>query len=275
MGKGMPFEWEVPIGGFRWVGDQPRAREDEWIGPFDPGRWGPPYLVPSDEWRKRRYQPLEVPALFRIFAYTPPTVEGILAFANEYGRLHHPTREGESFGDWVEPISLLRFIIELWDALQAQDEEMLRQIITIRRDEDLGLWAVDYKIPPSTGWKPDLTTYPDESTGFTGEGDIWHAALSLVRFAVDSHLEGKTTPRLLYSSSTDSLAFVLLPETLLHGLWLQFALSIDGNTKFRRCRSCQTWFVISPDANRVTREYCSDACRARAYRNRKAGKTEA
>jgi hypothetical protein len=273
MDKAAPFEWEVPVGGFRWVGDPPGYNEGESVDPSNPGLRGTLRMVPSDEWRRRRYQPLEVPALFRIFAFTQSTAEGVLAFANQYGPLGH--HGGESFREWVRAASQLRFAIELWDALQTHDEARLRQIINIRRDEKLGEWEVHYKLPPSTGLNPDFTLSGDVlNLMISDEGDIWHAALAYVLFAVNSRLAEKATSQLNYSSSTDSLRFVLFPKDLLTALWLQFALSIDRNTKFRRCRICEKWFEISPDANRTTREFCSDACRARDYRKRKAAKAE-
>ncbi len=37
-----------------------------------------------------------------------------------------------------------------------------------------------------------------------------------------------------------------------------------------RCELCRGWFAVSPDVNRPDRKYCSERCRAKTYRNRKA-----
>lgn len=64
------------------------------------------------------------------------------------------------------------------------------------------------------------------------------------------------------------------PSELCGALWIQFALAIDGSQNFRSCSVCQTWFPVAAGRSRTDKEYCSDACRMRAYRKRKASKTE-
>ena len=75
------FVWMVSDEGYRW---------SDLIG-FGP-RDGPPTLVPKSECRGRPYHPLrKEPALFRTFAAVPPTPEGILAFADQFGNLRERT----------------------------------------------------------------------------------------------------------------------------------------------------------------------------------------
>jgi hypothetical protein len=59
------------------------------------------------------------------------------------------------------------------------------------------------------------------------------------------------------------------PETLLDALWTQLAQAIDGSQSLRNCVECKRWFTISAGQGRSDKEYCSDACRMRAYRKRK------
>lgn len=59
------------------------------------------------------------------------------------------------------------------------------------------------------------------------------------------------------------------PRNLLGALALQFADVITRNKELRRCLLCQKPFEVSLDANRKHKEYCSDACRMKAYRDRK------
>jgi hypothetical protein len=57
----------------------------------------------------------------------------------------------------------------------------------------------------------------------------------------------------------------------LHGaLWLQLILAVDGAINLRSCVVCSRWFPIQVGKARVDRRYCSDACKMRAYRKRKA-----
>ncbi|TMA34658.1 MAG: hypothetical protein E6J87_06215 [Deltaproteobacteria bacterium] len=43
----------------------------------------------------------------------------------------------------------------------------------------------------------------------------------------------------------------------------------EGGRAYRRCEQCRGWFVLSPEINRADREYCSDRCRHKAYRDRR------
>jgi len=74
---------------------------------------------------------------------------------------------------------------------------------------------------------------------------------------------------LCHDRKLGGFAFKVVPESLLGALWLQFALAVAGNKKYRACGACGQWFEVSPDVARTSRSYCKEACRARAYRARK------
>jgi hypothetical protein len=59
------------------------------------------------------------------------------------------------------------------------------------------------------------------------------------------------------------------PSTLLNALWTKLALAIDGSESLRTCIECKIWFTTKAGRGRSDKEYCSDACRMRAYRKRK------
>jgi hypothetical protein len=61
-----------------------------------------------------------------------------------------------------------------------------------------------------------------------------------------------------------------VPDDLLTALWLQFALAISGDKRFRQCRTCGMWYELEPETARATKLFCSDACKTKAYRGRKA-----
>src|SRR5262249_241124 len=58
------------------------------------------------------------------------------------------------------------------------------------------------------------------------------------------------------------------PDSLGSALWLQFAEAVAAGTRFRQCNACGEWFALPRHGARITREYCSDACRVRTYRQR-------
>jgi hypothetical protein len=63
--------------------------------------------------------------------------------------------------------------------------------------------------------------------------------------------------------------------TLLSALWLQFAIAISKQVRYRRCRGCNTFLTIHSDAYRTNRRTCSDACRQKVSRSRRRRKPSA
>ena len=59
------------------------------------------------------------------------------------------------------------------------------------------------------------------------------------------------------------------PVTFQEALWAQLALAIVGNLILHECVQCRKWFTLEAGRGRSDKEYCSNACRMRAYRKRK------
>ena len=72
----------------------------------------------------------------------------------------------------------------------------------------------------------------------------------------------------------DSIAFRVVGRTLLGTLWLQLALAVGGDKRFRQCPQDGRWWEVQPDIARSNKVYCSAACKQAAYRERKAGRAE-
>jgi hypothetical protein len=66
-----------------------------------------------------------------------------------------------------------------------------------------------------------------------------------------------------------SARLCIRPRSLINALWAQFLLAIDGNVNLGACVQCRKWFTLEPGRGRSDKEYCSNACRMRAYRKRK------
>ena len=66
-----------------------------------------------------------------------------------------------------------------------------------------------------------------------------------------------------------SCDFHVVADNLISAIWLQFALAAAGDREQRKCQECPTWFEIAPGTGRPEKVFCSDACRMRAYRQRK------
>jgi hypothetical protein len=70
------------------------------------------------------------------------------------------------------------------------------------------------------------------------------------------------------AESHGRLNLVVEPVDLLSALWLQFARAVDGNRTYKRCErvGCSEWFELTPSVSRSDRQYCSDSCKAKAWR---------
>ncbi|HEX6507756.1 MAG TPA: hypothetical protein VF221_09010, partial [Chloroflexota bacterium] len=129
------FSWKVPVKGYKWASD---SVEDDEL-----------YLTPIEDWCSRHYAPSdECTGLFRTFATTLTTREGVLAFANRFGHLGFggagvggdvddewelrsneewrrvdETAKNEinmeNFAAWCQQIKWLRQCVETWDAAQS------------------------------------------------------------------------------------------------------------------------------------------------------------
>lgn len=283
------FRWEVPEGGFRWV----EAHECDWQNPHQSmqaqrERWLTDMIPVGRRYSRRRYGPLEeFPALFRTFADTPVTEEGVLRFANPYGRLgmersilvpdERPSDRdgvmgsGERLHTWIDQIHAMQRALEIWDALDPPNVSKLQECIrlehrpsggvgaTYRDNRDGGLFT--HLICDSEGEHPDLSD-------FIRPPDVLRPALFFVQQIVNARLKAHASPSLLYTPEQDRLRLHIEPKNLLGCLWLQFARAIDGNRRYERCRECGRWLEISLDAYRTSRKFCSNACRSKNYRDR-------
>jgi hypothetical protein len=103
-----------------------------------------------------------------------------------------------------------------------------------------------------------------------GQHDFLQTAAWMLQFPINKRLREETNVTLVYSHEEGRQRMYILPKNLIGAMWLQFAQAVDGNTTFRRCAHCGTWFEISPNSGfRTNRAYCTDPCKSKAYRKRK------
>jgi hypothetical protein len=225
------FEWPVIEQGYYWR-DTREVRGDRSYGPTRP------YLQFAED-IGHFYEPLrEVPALFLIFAATPPNRQGILDFANKYGMLGKHVwivpeeglksgivKFGEPFPVWVKEIKHMRQAIELW-----RGRRNINRLLRLVNDQLAG-YVIEADPPP--GFKTPIS------------------------------------PMLLQDAG-GKLRFAMMPHSLVSAMWWQFIQAIDGEKEYRRCAlvECGTWFEARLERGE-RRKYCSDACRFKRYRRRK------
>jgi len=287
------FFWEIPKAGHRWI--QTHA-----MGQAPDLSWH--YLTPahgtgSERVLTLRYHPLSAySGLFRNFAATAPDRDAIKAFADRFGVLggnlrkrivlhdqgrggKHPMGFGEHLGDWVHEILVMRLAVDLWESARRGDTDHLGRMIS---------WAPD-------GTAVSINTHPElqgselpeapahvhraliaderidrEILARFGPGDPIGPALHCMQSLINEHLHHRASPHLLWEQSRDRLGLYIVPDGLIGALWLQFARAVERDAKFRQCPECGTWFEIAPGRGRTDKQFCSTACRTRAYRKRQA-----
>lgn len=216
---------------------------------------------------------------------------------------------GEPLVFWFDAISEMKLAVDIWTAVLGGREDQLADHVVWDSSEGVR-WRLGPSGSAELDWasledrteseaelialyeqhlaEPSLATGADVSLGHLDIASERHhperidvlrearsafmAARFLVQDLVNAALIGCVDPVLHFAEIEAAQGIRMKPTGLLAAMWLQFALAIDGNIDFRQCTVCRSWFEIAPGRGRPEKSYCSDACRMRAYRKRKAEK---
>ncbi len=288
--RSVSFWWDVAMDGYKWT--EARAvgsTDEEWylttgtpLGPIG--------------YMRRRYQAFEeAPGLFRIFADTLPTREGIIEFATKYGFLtrdnsnltpHYDLAtaqskielppeasasgkpeigQGEPLALWIAEIQSIHEIVVIWDAARELDGETLLKHIT---------WEEDgvYHRGDGEDLEPIATrVFHPELLQWLRRGNLFEPAIVWLARRLNARIESEEMQAWFQWSPEEpnQLHLVYIPDSLIEAIWLQFALAVDESKDYRQCLQCGTWFELSPAKARTNRLFCSGACRSRNYREKK------
>jgi hypothetical protein len=211
--------------------------------------------------------------------------------------------DAEAYTTWRSQIREMYVLTTLWNACLSQDRETLSQYIHWQIDSSGR--RIYFKAPPVNTEQGQIETVLKsiseeslneidiaiDSKGFNPRlfelaprGDVLLPAVFFVRTRVTENLGFRTEeggyhrpsirPRLVWRTPGEAgsevirLALEDIPSTLAQALWLQIANAIVAGPLFRSCQVCKRWFAFSAKAPRTKVEFCSDACRLRAYRLR-------
>lgn len=276
------FIWEVPLNGDGY--EVVMRRREEKAAKVEP------MLQAKPGARFRTYQPLrEEPALFRNLAEVEPTADGVLAFANRYGRLGRPVEvafpmamrieRAEPLAAWDRRVGDLREAVEVWEAARSGDQAMLSRLFAW--DENGSVVNYLWERPPGRIRLPNMPAIasrhqsPELLASFQ-PGDLTRPALVWLARSLSDWMSSErlASPVLAWDPSRDRVTFEDRPWSLFGAAYLQLAWAVAtwGTTRekqYRRCAVCSRWFEIAPPASRNTRQTCSDACRVRLYRDRR------
>lgn len=239
------FLWKVATSGYMWKKEF-HSPEINGVQIHHRGKGG--ILIPK-RWEFRTYEPLKQYAgLFREFVATPTTRDGILAFANRYGHIGEGGWECTAMRDPRQNAG--EDLEEHWDEWSwfTVPQSFSDWVDRIERmSEVVKLWDQFRAAPTDDECRCKLQVAIDRE---------------LIDVRVAARFEIAPPP-----SNQPSLH--LIPNTLLGAIWLQLARAVEGNKELRQCGGCGRWFELGPETARKSKNYCSTACRSRAYRGRK------
>lgn len=269
------FTWFVADAGYFWE----KAAQ---VGGLDqPGQ--PPFLVESPATSSlSAYRPLDISSLFLEFAETPLTREGILAFANRYGKLNpqqnvlitHPDGGSslvlaDSLSFWIDEIWYMKNTVQLWEWIQNKNWAALQKIISWTNDKK----SVEYSFPPNRGASGSrswgVLASPEKKPEIFARfppGEVLLPARHLLQIWINKRLERyPVKPRMLMNAK-NALEGYLIPSSLLSAMWLQLYLAAGGETKYKRCAVCGYWVDVTDKNRNWTRHpECANKSRVKKW----------
>jgi hypothetical protein len=259
------FAWPVPADGFRWfsLDHDPKGR---WLVAKKPG---------ERKWLTT-HPFVDAPRLFRDFAELDEDCDGaVLNFANQHGFLSPPEQlnesptglpgSGEARATWTEAIRQVRRAVRLWDAITARNEgEARRWLERVQHTWSIfkGLDLMNRRQRPL----PVLDAN-DFSVVLPNESEFFSSARTYFVAFVNAQLVKQTS--LAIANDRGSVSIHVVPASLEACLWTQLLREIAGETELHQCRHCRQPFTVDPAiGKRRHRQFCSEKCRAAAYRDR-------
>jgi hypothetical protein len=221
--------------------------------------------------RMRQYAPLKEPGLFRTFVDLSGEPDSIVNFADRFGLLTN-VEKGEPFATWKTAITELRTAVECWETALSDGGDSVK---VARPTQPRGQDIRNYRLPVSLKNSSDApliiigaglsSSLPDREVAHALASSI-NEKISNIRPVFISHVHDDPL--------ADSLELLLMPNNLLEAIWLQFGQAVASNKSFRKCRQCDDWFELSPKVARNDKIFCTDACKAKAYRRRLADQVQ-
>jgi hypothetical protein len=238
------------------------------------------YYENEEEDRKKLYG-IQIHRTFAGIDFTQS--HNILKFANKYGLLGgdhtiwpliflnqntSPTMHGESLASWKNLGKELKSLIYVWDMIEKRDIRNLEKVIIW----DKNMEGVNYESEDKSvrTWLASNPSDPNKIKYQPGilsnwvPGDVIGPAIYYVCREVNKNLGSKFSYAILPFVNNE---LCIKPDNLDAAIWFSFAREVSGRIKFALCarKGCSEWFQRY-DARQ---QYCSDACKMAAYRERK------
>ncbi len=270
------FRWLRPLGGYRthtvhFPNRSPDGDQiiiDEWGAqkPVFGLKDGDRCLAPVTDTVFEICSPLTDSSLFRQFASLECTESAVVGFAKKNGLLRWSRRQtrwedgrpmdGEAFQSWYWLIRQMALAVHLWEASRAESEASFKRIA---QGADLNeAWkALDIMNPELSPRKePRELLKPSEALLI---------AHSIVLGELGDRLLGGASARLSFAEARPGKYVLEIgPDSLMSGLWLQFAVAMADDAKFKSCAYEKCDRFIDTTQHAKSKLYCSGSCRTRA-----------
>jgi len=206
--------------------------------------------------------------LFYQFCEMKPDGDGVLDFANKYGPLAFECRLYLlEISTWLRERAKLKAAIDLYNGANPKWE-----ILRAGEDDDfesgeMGVWVYRYSVDEKKENDSLRFVQPVSQKGSGTDGTFL-----LLAKTVDDQLSQHTSAAFRLNdpgAKQGRFQVETAAKDLIGILWLQAAYSFMNGAKPRLCECCGQLFPVAPGVARDDRQYCSNACRFRAYRHRK------
>jgi len=247
--------------------------------------------------------------LFLEFASTDLSPSGALGFANRFGPLTcsigHQGMFREALRDhtaksllnWQEPWSMWREELErarkavlLLELIQgSKQSEIDKHIVWLKASDPTWVGFIER---PQTPKKPSrqyhksqiiepivsLSKEPEIFESFKDRNPVAPAQyllMNLINEGLQARLpgglrHGTLSREFIWDVKEKLPVTVFQHDSLLGLIWFQFAEAVQVGMKFQTCKNCGEVFGLTHKTNRSSRQYCSDACKTNACRQRES-----
>ena len=192
------------------------------------------------------------PELYIRFASARATPSTILDFANQYGLLHYNDSTFRIRRADAKAI-LTGFN---WDMTGPDSDDLLF------RGEMAANWLSAFE-----SVRFNLRVWEK----LQSDDNIVHMS-SYLNDGYNYAMSGSLTYQVKMDPKSGEVHSEVIASSVAHLLEVQWGMSVAANMVHRQCSECPAWFSVHPGSGRPEKQFCSDACRMRAYRMRKASK---
>lgn len=199
---------------------------------------------------------------------------------------------GESLSAWLKEIRDMALTLKIWEKLDDQNVEALRQVIYWGKDNEgvqyvladketladlyanylkSGELRLELTSKYGFGWLAFKDDHHSEIFDRFRPGDVILPARYLVQSRINEKLKEHTSKPRLLMNDENQLSPYLYPDDLLAAMWLQFFQAVTGERDLRRCAVCGLWAEMT-NKNRNWTRHRECGNRERVYRSREKKK---